>query len=67
VSLQQLYLSENQLGELTVTIGQCTDLKQLYLRSNPSLTDPPPEIIHQGTRAILGYQLKPGQIARTRD
>jgi len=52
--LETLDLSNNNLTELPATLTRLTKLKELKLGGNP-LTFPPPEIIKQGTQAILAY------------
>ena len=52
--LQRMYLFNNQLSELPAEIGQLTNLQTLTLDNNP-LKSPPPEVVNQGTQAILAY------------
>jgi internalin A len=52
--LTGLYLISNQLTELPAEISQLKDLTELYLNMNP-LKSPPPEIVKEGTKAILSY------------
>lgn len=54
-SLQHLDLDGNQLSQLPPEIGHLTSLQTLFLNNNPSLQSPPPEIVAQGTPAILAY------------
>jgi len=53
-ALQQLHLSNNHLSSLPAEIGQLSSLQELSLYDNP-VQIPPPEIIAQGTPAILAY------------
>jgi len=54
INLTTLDLRWNQLTELSPELGQLTQLKELYLDGNP-LTSPPPELVAQGTQALLAY------------
>ncbi|MEO0407487.1 MAG: COR domain-containing protein [Cyanobacteria bacterium P01_A01_bin.135] len=54
-NLRSLYLIGNQLSNLPAEIGQLTNLQSLHLSDNPALQDPPPEVIVDGTAAILDY------------
>ena len=54
-NLTTLSLSNNQLSSLPPEISQLSNLTTLYLHNNPQLTSPPPEIVEQGTQAILTY------------
>ena len=51
--LGMVWLDNNQLTSLPAEIGRL-ELEYLYLDGNP-LTDPPPEVVKQGTEAILTY------------
>ncbi|MFN6566356.1 COR domain-containing protein [Dendronalium sp. ChiSLP03b] len=53
--LTKLVLRNNQLSSLPPEIGQLSQLTTLVLDKNPQLTSPPPEIVEQGTQAILTY------------
>jgi Leucine-rich repeat (LRR) protein len=53
-NLTDLELVNNQLATLPAEIGQLSNLTWLDLHNN-QLTLPPPEIVKQGTRAILAY------------
>jgi len=53
--LQRLDLRHNQLTCLPTEIAELTNLKSLKLDGNPDLTVPPPEVVKQGTKAILEY------------
>ncbi len=54
-NLQELYLNTNQLRELPAELGQLTNLQILQLENNSDLLTPPPEIVEQGTQAILTF------------
>ncbi|MBG1269240.1 COR domain-containing protein [Nostoc sp. WHI] len=54
-NLTTLYLHNNQLSSLPPEFSQLSNLTTLYLHKNPQLTSPPPEIVEQGTQAILTY------------
>ncbi|MEH1868818.1 MAG: COR domain-containing protein [Nostoc sp.] len=54
-NLTELYLHNNQLSSLPPEISQLSNLTTLLLSNNPQLTSPPPEIVEQGTQAILTY------------
>ncbi len=53
-SLTRLYLGDNQLTELRAEVGKLEELEELTLEGNP-LESPPPEIVEQGTKAVLAY------------
>ena len=52
--LTGLHLQGNRLASLPGSLGDLTKLTGLHLDGNP-LTDPPPEIINQGTKATLRF------------
>jgi Leucine-rich repeat (LRR) protein len=52
--LQSLDLHNNRLTALPHFLGRLTQLHSLDLRNN-ALSDPPPEVIEQGTEAVLAY------------
>ncbi len=52
--LTWLYVDNHSLTELPATIGPLSNLKKLNLNGNP-LQTPPPEIVQQGTEAVLAY------------
>jgi small GTP-binding protein len=63
-NLQLLDVRRNQLRSLPPEIGRLINLQQLDLQDNHSLEDPPPEIMADGTKAILNYlqqKLEQGQ------
>jgi Leucine-rich repeat (LRR) protein len=53
--LQKLNLTNNQLTHVPAELHQLTDLQQFLLSENPDLISPPPEIVEQGTAAILAF------------
>ncbi|MEH2149406.1 leucine-rich repeat domain-containing protein [Nostoc sp.] len=57
-NLTWLYLNNNQLSSLPPEISQLSNLIRLSLDNNPQLSSPPPEIVKQGTQAILKYLRK---------
>jgi Leucine-rich repeat (LRR) protein len=52
--LQSLDLHNNRLTVLPHFLGRLTQLHSLDRRNN-ALSDPPPEVIEQGTEAVLAY------------
>ncbi len=54
-NLQELYLNKNQLCELPPELGRVTSLQTLRLENNSDLLTPPPEIVEQGTQAMLAF------------
>lgn len=54
IQLQSLDLHNNRLTALPHALGQLPQLQSLNLRNNP-LSDPPPDVIEQGTEAVLAY------------
>ena len=52
--LQTLDLHNNRLTALPHFLGQLTQLQSLDLR-HTALSDPPPDVIEQGTQAVLAY------------
>ena len=54
-NLMELDLSNNQLTHIPAEIGNLTNLDELFLAGNKNLTSPPPEVVKQGTKAILAY------------
>jgi len=54
-NLTELSLENNQFSSLSPEISQLSNLTTLSLSDNPQLSSPPPEIVEQGTQAILTY------------
>ncbi len=52
--LEELYLEENHIQELPTWLSELPRLNDLLVDDNP-LRDPPPEVVEQGTGAILNY------------
>ena len=54
-NLQNLHLHKNQLTQIPSELGQLTNLQYISLSKNPNLLTPPPEIVAQGTQAVLSF------------
>src|SRR5947207_136104 len=54
-NLQNLHLHKNQLTQIPPELGQLTNLQYMSLSKNPNLLTPPPEIVAQGTQAVLTF------------
>src|SRR6266704_2782410 len=54
-SLHTLDLNNNQLSNLPAALFQLANLRWLDLSGNPQLQIPPPEVVDQGTSAVLAY------------
>lgn len=54
-NLVYLDLSGNQLNRLPIEIAQIKNLQTLKLDGNKNLISPPPEVVEQGTEAVLKY------------
>ena len=54
-NLQNLQLHKNQLTLIPPELGQLTNLQYMSLGKNPDLLTPPPEIVAQGTQAVLSF------------
>jgi len=54
-NLTRLYLNENQLTSVPEQLGQLTNLTTLDLSGNKGLVSPPPDVVEQGTKAVLAY------------
>ncbi len=54
-NLQKLWIQNNQLSSLPAGLGQLANLQTLDLSENPQLQIPPPEVVQQGTLAVLAY------------
>lgn len=63
-NLYTLNLSCNNLTSLPPELGKLRKLEKLDLHGNGSFVSPPPEIIAQGTKAIMAYLN--GQLQKTR-
>ncbi len=55
INLQTLNLSKNQIKAIPKELGALENLTILRLSQNPNLASPPPEVVNQGTSAILVY------------
>jgi internalin A len=53
--LKSLYLNVNRLRALPDALGHLDELELLHLGGNDHLTDPPPEIVVNGTYAVFAY------------
>lgn len=53
-NLTALRLSRNRLMSVPAELGKLTKLKKLFLDGNP-LESPLPEVVEQGTKAVLAY------------
>ena len=53
-NLKELWLDGNRLTSVPKELGRLTNLKYISLGKNP-LEWPPPEVVKQGTKAILAY------------
>jgi internalin A len=53
--LEALHLDFNQLTIVPPELGKLPKLTSLYVSEGNALTSPPPEVIRQGTQAILAY------------
>jgi internalin A len=54
-NLQNLHLHKNQLTQIPPELGRLTNLQYMSLSKNPDLLTPPPEVIAQGTQAVLSF------------
>jgi internalin A len=54
-NLRVLNLENNQLKSIPERLGQLTNLQVLELSGNKELVSPPPDVVAQGTKAILAY------------
>jgi Leucine-rich repeat (LRR) protein/serine/threonine protein kinase len=59
--MRVLWLKGNRLTQLPEEIGQLTQLEWLWLEDNP-LPVLPPKVVQQGTRAVIEYLQKTGQV-----
>ena len=64
-ALRTLSIDNNQLTSVPEALGQLTVLRTLRLENNPRLADPPPQVVGQGTAAILRYLQAKLQATRT--
>jgi GTPase SAR1 family protein len=54
-NLQELRLDHNQLTNIPPELCQLANLQYLSLENNQDLLTPPPEIVAQGTQAVLSF------------
>lgn len=54
-NLMYLRLDNNQLASVPPELGKLKGLKELRLEGNKGLMSPPPQVIDQGTEAVLVY------------
>jgi internalin A len=54
-NVQVLDLGGNQLTQIPVELGQLKNVQELSLAGNSDLLTPPPEVVSQGTEAILSF------------
>lgn len=68
-NLRSLRLETNWLRTIPVELGQCTLLEDLNLFNNPSLYQPPSEVVVRGCLAIVSYlqRLLEAKCLRARD
>lgn len=64
--LRNLQLHKNQLTQIPPELGQLTNLQYMSLSKNPNFLTPPPEIVAQGTDAVLSFlqELSRGHVVR---
>jgi hypothetical protein len=54
-NLRRLDLRNNHLTRIPMELGQLTHLESLLVEGNNDLTCPPPEVVKEGTEAIMAY------------
>ncbi|MEJ2705437.1 MAG: leucine-rich repeat domain-containing protein, partial [Sedimentisphaerales bacterium] len=54
-NLVRLDLRNNHLTSIPVELGQLTHLESLKVDGNVDLTSPPPEVVKEGTEAVMAY------------